>query len=648
MLGGLIAARQRFVATFAHPAAVIRSALRDPWLPGYALCGLLAGLLPLFNGAVFIASAAVLGIFFVVFPNRLQMIVLAIAATIAAVPQLLYLRPGTMAGEQTYPDFHWGYVVDDPTPVRVATYLAFIFGPKLVLAAVGLLAGAWRQGRVFLAFTVLAALAFLVQFSVEVFANHKFIHTWLMVANLFAAYGLVRLWQARPTVWVPTRLVAVGLAAVIVAGGVVDFFPIKNQRMYRVGLVGDPLYEWVRTSTEPGDVFLTDFYVVHGILEAGRRIYLGWPYFSWGAGYAVAEREQWYRDTFAVRSPRDLVQRLQAAGIDYVAFDDGLRDRGSAPKLNEELFRANLDLAFSDSENQYGNLAIYRVPDDPSAADALPDAPPEDMYVGGAGAGAGQFAGPRGLALDHAGAVYVADTGNDRIQKFSSSGNLIASFDLSAVGPDGLHGPTGVAVTSNGSIVVAARDRLVVLNPKGQLDRELTVADLPSPGWIDVAIDRDDAIYALDAVNGRIARFSFDGSMLVFGSPGSADGQVLGPSGLGVRNGTVALADSGNGRIELFDAEGNFLKTMPVAEWAGAPSPEADVAIDDVGAVWASSPATNSVVVYRPDGTLARTLAASGDEPLERPAGLALRPGGFLFVVNSAGNRVSLLGSISP
>ena len=648
MRAAVTAARDRFVATVAHPIAVNGSTLRDPWLPGYVLCGLVAGLLPLYNGAMFIASAAVLGIFFVVFPNRFQMIVLAIAAAIAAVPQLLYLRPGTMAGEQTFPSFYWGYVVENPTPFRVATYVAFIFGPKLILAAVGLVVGNWRQARVFVAFTVLASLAFLVQFSVEVLANHKFIHTWLIVANLFAAYGLVRLWQARPSVWVPTRLAAVGLVAVIVAGGVVDLFPIKNQRMYRVGLDGDPLYEWVRTSTKSDDVFLSDFYVVHGILEAGRRIYLGWPYFSWGAGYAVAQREQWYRDTFAVRGTRELVRRLQAEGIDYVAFDDGLRDRGSAPKLNEELFRAHLDLAYADSDNQYGHLAIYRVPDDPSAADALPGAPSEDMYVGGTGAGAGQFAAPGGLALDRSGAVYVADTGNHRIQKFSSSGNLIASFDLSAIGETGLDGPTGVAVTSTGSIVVAAGDRLVVLDPAGQFDRELTVADLPSPHWIDVAIDRNDAIYADDAVNGRVVKFGLDGSSLAFGSPGSADGQLLNPGGLAAGNGTVAVADIGNGRIELFDATGNFLRTMPVADWAGVPSPEADVAIDDVGAVWASSPATNLVLVYLPDGTFARPLAPSGDGPLDRPAGLALRPGGYLFVANAGGNRVSLLGSIGP
>jgi hypothetical protein len=358
----LAAAGRRLAEAIGHPVATARTTLRDPWLGGYVLCGLLAGLLPLWNSAIFVASALVLGILFVLFPNRPQMIVLAVAAAIPSLPQMLFLRPGTMAGEQTYPSLWWGYTVEDPTPVRVATYLAFIFGPKLLLSGIGVLAGGWRQARVFLAFAALVALAFLVQFSLEVFANHKFLHMWLIVANVFAAYGLVRLWRARGFARLPSRLVAAGLAVVIVAGGVVDLFPIKNQRMYQVGLAGDPLYEWVRTSTDPRDVFLTDVFVVHGILEAGRRIYLGWPYYAWSAGYDVRTREDGYRAVFASTTREELVGRLQAAGIAYVAIDDGLRERGIAGEFNETLFDDSLDLVFEDPDNRYGHLVIYRVP----------------------------------------------------------------------------------------------------------------------------------------------------------------------------------------------------------------------------------------------------------------------------------------------
>jgi hypothetical protein len=204
--------------------------------------------------------------------------------------------------------------------------------------------------------------AFAIQFSLEVFANHKFIHMWLIVANVFVAYGIVRLWYARRAFRWPSRLVAAGLVAIIVAGGVVDLIPIKNQRMYQVGLDGDPLYEWVTTSTQPEDVFLSDTFVVHGILEGGRRIYLGWPYFAWSAGYDVRAREDWIRELLASQTAADLIGRLQAAGIAYVAIDDGLRERELADQMNEALIQSSLELAFADPDNRYGHLVIYRVP----------------------------------------------------------------------------------------------------------------------------------------------------------------------------------------------------------------------------------------------------------------------------------------------
>jgi hypothetical protein len=48
---------------------------------------------------------------------------------------------------------------------------------------------------------------------------------------------------------------------------------------------------------------------------------------------------------------------------------------------------------------------------------------------GSEGSGAGQLNEPTGLAVDQAtGDVYVADTGNDRVDKFDSAGTFIRAF----------------------------------------------------------------------------------------------------------------------------------------------------------------------------------------------------------------------------
>ena len=49
------------------------------------------------------------------------------------------------------------------------------------------------------------------------------------------------------------------------------------------------------------------------------------------------------------------------------------------------------------------------------------------------GNGTGQFEQPQGVAVDSSGNVYVADTDNDRIQKFSSNGNFINMWGTTRV-----------------------------------------------------------------------------------------------------------------------------------------------------------------------------------------------------------------------
>ena len=112
---------------------------REPFLatlPPFIFSGALLGLLPMFNSAVFLAAAAVLGVLFLLFSLRGQMLVLAITAGVIALPQMLYLSTGS--GRAQMPKLlHWGYTIDHPTFENVTKYLGFTFGFKWALIAVG-------------------------------------------------------------------------------------------------------------------------------------------------------------------------------------------------------------------------------------------------------------------------------------------------------------------------------------------------------------------------------------------------------------------------------------------------------------------------------------------------------------------------------
>ena len=163
-------------------------------LPGFIFSGVLLGLLPMWNSAVFIAAAAILGLLFILCSQRLQMLALAGIAGLIALPQMLFLSTGS-ARAQMPKLLHWGYTLDHPTTENVLKYLGFTFGFKWLLIALALIFAGSLQRRFFLAALSLIAVAFSFQFTIEVLANQKFVHIWVIIANLFVAFALWRLWR---------------------------------------------------------------------------------------------------------------------------------------------------------------------------------------------------------------------------------------------------------------------------------------------------------------------------------------------------------------------------------------------------------------------------------------------------------------------
>jgi DNA-binding beta-propeller fold protein YncE len=72
----------------------------------------------------------------------------------------------------------------------------------------------------------------------------------------------------------------------------------------------------------------------------------------------------------------------------------------------------------------------------------------------GRGAGNGQFNRPQGIAVDRNGNVFVADTGQDRIQKFTSTGTFLATWGSTGTQNGQFDIPFGVAVDGDGNVFV--------------------------------------------------------------------------------------------------------------------------------------------------------------------------------------------------
>ena len=105
-------------------------------LKPYIFCGIILGLLPMWNGAVLIPGLVVIGILVIIFDLKRELLIMLAITAIIAVPQLIYLKLG--AQPASFSCLHWAYLFDNPSIFMVLYFLSFTFGFKWLLIGLGL------------------------------------------------------------------------------------------------------------------------------------------------------------------------------------------------------------------------------------------------------------------------------------------------------------------------------------------------------------------------------------------------------------------------------------------------------------------------------------------------------------------------------
>ncbi|QZY21026.1 RICIN domain-containing protein [Streptomyces decoyicus] len=251
---------------------------------------------------------------------------------------------------------------------------------------------------------------------------------------------------------------------------------------------------------------------------------------------------------------------------------------------------------------------------------------------------------PRGVAVDSADAVYIADAGNHRVRKVTANGEISTFAGTGAAGAGG-----------DGGLATAA-----------ELDRPYGVA-----------VDGTGAVYIADHNNHRVRKVAVDGTISTFAGTGEADfggdggaaesAQLNGPHAVAVDSaGVVYIADAENHRVRKVAVDGtistfagtgeaDFGGDGGAAESAQLNHPVA-VAVDSADCVHICDQYNHRVRKVAADGTIS-TVAGTGeadfggdDDPagsaqLNNPFGLALNGVDALYIADHINNRIRKIAS---
>jgi DNA-binding beta-propeller fold protein YncE len=287
-----------------------------------------------------------------------------------------------------------------------------------------------------------------------------------------------------------------------------------------------------------------------------------------------------------------------------------------------------------------------------AAANADPTLRPKLLVWGSADGAA--MRGPRGVVFDpRDGAIYVANTGEHRIEVFSRTGRPLSRFVHRVSGPDGAlvdGSPCALAFDRSGHLLVAdfMASYVDVLDRRG---RPVTRLDVRAGQPAALATGRDGTIYVgttggVSKVHRFHADYTPDSS---WGEQGGEPGRLCSVTAIGeLADGAIAVACAHTHfGIQIFTPTGEYLRGFGDHEpGTGSVSLPSGVVGGADGLIWVSDEIRQIVQVFDKDGVFIAKMEGTGaaDSDFDSPSALAADGKGLMALTERGLGRFQVLG----
>lgn len=255
---------------------------------------------------------------------------------------------------------------------------------------------------------------------------------------------------------------------------------------------------------------------------------------------------------------------------------------------------------------------------------------------------------PLDVAVDILGRAFVTDTGHNCIKVYNAFGQFQFQFGLPGSEPGQLSSPVGIAI-SNNQIYVAetGNQRIQVFDLKGKFIKVFLSNSGNSevggitPSGINAAPNGD--IYVTDIFQHRIIGFSPEGKVKVkFGKPGEEPGSFAYPNDIAVDRGLIYVTDSNNARVQVFDTQGKFLKVLQDKDPNNKLSLPRGIALAE-NRIYVVDTFNHTVNIMDKEGKVLNNFGEYGTEngQLNYPNGIAVF-GDKFFITDRTNDRIAV------
>ncbi len=255
---------------------------------------------------------------------------------------------------------------------------------------------------------------------------------------------------------------------------------------------------------------------------------------------------------------------------------------------------------------------------------------------------------PIGVHVDNQGKVYVSDTARSDVFIFDPKNSVVTS--LSAMGTKIFYKPIDLATDDSGRMFISDTqlDSVTVLDQTGKVLSTLK-PEIPFQQPTGVAVDNTNRkVYVVDTHTHDIRVFDLDTlePLTTLGKRGKEEGDFNFPSYITVdREGDVYVVDTMNGRLQIFDSEGRFIRAF--GQFGDAPGMFArpkGIAIDSEGHIYVVDAAFNNVQIFNKEGRILLGFSGYGSYrgQMILPADIAIDDEDYLYVVDSWNARVNV------